>query len=332
MTVLYEPSHVTEATVLFRWRGTVLPRVLGRPTLWFLVLFHGGLVYLRLYRDDIPLPPLPGRLLALPSLLLVLFLASYCAHCFARYYSFYSSCTGMSGCVMAWVGLLRVHFPAASAVQLWNLSRLLVASVYLLYFHLAERAAASAKLVTEQEWMLLAHTQLLSDEEVARLKAYRGFQPFLCQIWALRAIMERLEADPRKDPAAVIEPFQSQVLTLRGHCDDIVTARAQPIPLAYFHTVTLLLSLNLLMTGYSMVEVGTEMTVPVFFVVCLFFLAIKETAVALSDPFGGSDLDFNTDMFLASILSNTKAMLSSSANYVSTTLQLPSMKMSHLSA
>merc|ERR1719446_1940187 len=100
----------------------------------------------------------------------------------------------------------------------------------------------------------------------------------------------------------------------------------QPIPFPYFHTLTLMLSLNLLVCGYSMIEFGTFMTIPVFFIVCLVLLGLKETAVALSDPFGGDDVDFAVDAFMAAILSNTKAMISPAADYASTPLKLPSMK------
>jgi len=100
----------------------------------------------------------------------------------------------------------------------------------------------------------------------------------------------------------------------------------QPIPFPYFHTLTLMLSLNLLMCGYAMIEFSTVMTIPVFFIVCLVLLGLKETAVALSDPFGGDDVDFNVDIFMASMLANAKAMISPSADYVSTALKLPSMK------
>ena len=37
------------------------------------------------------------------------------------------------------------------------------------------------------------------------------------------------------------------------------------------------------------------MTIPVFFVVCLVLLGMKETAVMLSDPFGGDAVDFDCD-------------------------------------
>ena len=46
--------------------------------------------------------------------LLTFFLVFYSGNCYTRYYAFYSKCTGMSGAVMCWVGLLRVHFPKAT--------------------------------------------------------------------------------------------------------------------------------------------------------------------------------------------------------------------------
>ena len=135
---------------------------------------------------------------------------------------------------------------------------------------------------------MLLQTQLLSPEEVAKLKGYRGFKPFLCQVWAMRAIADHLAADTQKTAGAALGPFQAQALALRGNCADIVNAMTQPIPFPYFHTLTLMLSLNLVMCGYAMIEFGTVMTIPVFFIVCLVLLGLKETAVALSDPFGGA--------------------------------------------
>ena len=121
------------------------------------------------------------KLTATPTSLLVFFLVFYSGNCYARYYAFYSKCTGMGGCVMSWVGLLRVYFPKASVKQLWNLARYPMASVYVLYFSLAGGASDGGKLVTDQEWAVLLQTSLLSSEEVAKLKGYRGFKPFLLQ-------------------------------------------------------------------------------------------------------------------------------------------------------
>jgi len=173
---------------------------------------------------------------------------------------------------------------------------------------------------------VLVQTSLLSQDEVAKLKAYRGFKPFLIQVWAMRAVADHIAADPYKAQGTALGPFQAQALALRGNCADVVNMMTQPVPFPYFHTLTLMLSLNLVLCGYAMIEFETVMSIPVFFIVSLVLLGLKETAVALSDPFGGDDVDFNVDVFMASMLANTKAMLAPSADYVSSSLKVPSMK------
>jgi len=322
MTISYDASDFNELTVLFRWRGTIMPAVLCRPVMWLLLSAHIGFLYLHVYRTDIEMPHLPWKLTAVPTSLLTFFLVFYSGNCYSRYYAFYSKCTGMSGTVMCWVGLLRVHFPKASAEVLWNLSRHVVASVYILYFQLAGGASDGGKQVTESEWQVLLQTGLLSPDEKRKLAEYRGFKPFLLQVWAMRAMADHLAQDSSKGPNASLAPFQAQAMTLRSHCADIVTTMTQPIPFPYYHTLTLMLSLNLLLIAYSMIEFETVMTIPTFFIIVLVCLGLKETAVALADPFGGDDVDFETEVYMANMLANSKALISPSADYNPQTLPL----------
>ena len=122
MTIAYEPSDFNEVTVVLRWRGTIFPAVLGRPVIWLLMAIHCGLLYLHMEHPEIGwvraadgspigLPLLPGKALTLPNGLLTFFLVFYSGNCYSRYYALYDKCTGMAGCVMCWVGQLRVYFP-----------------------------------------------------------------------------------------------------------------------------------------------------------------------------------------------------------------------------
>jgi len=165
-------------------------------------------------------------------------------------------------------------------------------------------------------------TGLLSQDEKKKLAEYRGFKPFLLQVWALRALADHLGEDSAKGPAASLAPFQAQALALRGHCAEIVNTMTQPIPFPYYHTLTLMLSLNLLLIAYSMIEFETIMTIPCFFIIVLVCLGLKETAVALADPFGGDDVDFETEVYMANMLANTKAMISPAADYMPQVLPL----------
>ena len=57
-------------------------------------------------------------------------------------------------------------------------------------------------------------------------------------------------------------------------------------------------------------------------------LGLKETAVVLADPFGGNDVDFETEVYMADMLANSKALISPSADYVPQTLPLAVVKAS----
>lgn len=301
-----------------------MPVVLGRPVIWLLMLSHCAFLYMH-FQPDIIMPHLPWKLTAVPTSLLTFFLVFYSGNCYARYYTFYSKCTGMAGAVMCWVGLLRVSFPKANPEKLWNLCRHAIASVYVLYFQLAGGASDGGKQVTESEWSVLLQTGLIHSEEQRKLHEYRGFRPFLLQVWALRAVADELQADSNKAPGAALGPFQTQAFALRGNCAEIVNTMTQPVPFPYYHTLTLMLSLNLLIISYSMIEFETIMSIPTFFVICLVCQGLKETAVALADPFGGDDVDFETDVYMANMLANAKALISHTADYDPIHLPLPTL-------
>ena len=218
MTVTYDPADFNEVTVLLRWRGTIMPAVLCRPVIWLLLLAHCTFLYLHVKRQDIEMPLLDWKIVAVPTGLLTFFLVFYSGNCFNRYYQLYGKCTGMAGAVMIWVGLLRLFFPRASTQTLWNLCRHAVASVYVFYFQLGGGGSDGGRVITESEWavrrrrratlgaqfsprilrnslraptpslrlqVLLKHN-MLSEEEVQQVAVYRGFKPFLLQVGRCR--------------------------------------------------------------------------------------------------------------------------------------------------
>merc|ERR1711871_831808 len=97
-----------------------------------------------------------------------------------------------------------------------------------LYFQLAGGASDGGKQVTESEWQVLLQTGLISVEEKKKLSEYRGFKPFLLQVWAMRALTDHL-AEGEKGASANLNPFQQQALALRGCCAEIVNTMTQPI-------------------------------------------------------------------------------------------------------
>ena len=166
--------------------------------MWLLMLSHCAFLYLHVARPDVDMPPLPWKLVGVPTSLLTFFLVFYSGNCYTRYYNFYNKCTAMNGSVMNWVGLLRVYFPKAKTETLWNLARHMIASIYVLYFQLAGGASDGGKQVTEREWKVLLQTGLLSDAEQRKLADYRGFRPFLLHVWAMRTISEHLASEAER--------------------------------------------------------------------------------------------------------------------------------------
>ena len=326
MTIVYDASELNEISVLMRWRGTIMAMVLTRPVIWILVGIHYLFLHLHL-ETDIEMPKLPWPIVTVPTALLTFFLVFYSGNCFARYYALYGKCMAMNGAVMSWVGLCRVFFNSASSETLWNLSRHMLASVYVQYFALGGDASDGGKLITETEWAIIMRNRMLSEHERQQVAAYAGFKPFLLQCWALQTVNEHLASDAKRAAGAGIGPFQAQAFALRQDCSDVVNTLAQPVPFPYFHVVTFMLSINLVLVAYALVFFETYLSVPCFFVTCLVMQGLKEVAVALSDPFGGDDVDFPTHEYMSAMLDNAKALISRDAVYrPGTYLDLPPNK------
>jgi len=326
MTVEYDCSDFNELTGFFRWRGTVLPAVLCRPIIWVLLLIHCMLLYMHM-RLDLDLGMIvksdpPDDISKVSTTFLVFFLVYYGGNCYARYYSMYNSCMGMAADVQCWVGLARVYFPNANADVLWNLSRHMVASVYFLYFELGGLASDGGRVITEAEWSVLFRSSLISESERKVLEKYRGSRFFLMQTWAMRLAAEQT-AMPDKAAGTDLRSFEQYALSLRSHGGAISNLLKQPIPFPMYHTLMLMLNCSLTVKAYAMVEANSVMSIPTFFIICFVCLGLKETAIALSDPFGMDAVDFETDVFMARIMINTKELISRQANYVPKMMPLP---------
>jgi len=326
MTVEYECDDFNELTAFFRWRGTVFPAVLCRPPIWGLTLVHCIFLYMhkQLGWDPgaIVVGDGPDDVSKVSTTFLVFFLVYYSGQCYQRYYNMYQKCMAMAGDVQCWVGLCRVYFPTANADILWNLSRHMVASVYFLYFELGGLASDGGRVITEAEWSVLFRSSLISESERKVLEKYRGSRFFLMQSWALRLASEQC-AKPDKAPGTDIRSFEQYVLSLRANGGSISNLLKQPVPFPMYHILMLMLNVNLIITAYAMVEANTIMSIPCFFIICFVCLGLKETSVALSDPFGMDAVDFETDVFMARIMINTKELISRQANYVPKLMPLP---------
>ena len=347
MTIEYECDDFNEITAFFRWRGSALHAVLCRPPFWILVGTHCALLWMRHVLHSHLFGDLSPEYHAGESghggwlqhanqtddateyaiSLLIFYLVYYSGQCYNRFYSMYDTCMKLSGDIQCYVGLCRVYFPAATPDVLWNLSRHMVASVYFFYFELGglEKQNASGAItgdVTDVEWNVLIRSQLILPEERQVLERYEGSRSFLMQSWALRLACAQIKK-PDSYRGADIRELENHVLSLRANCAEISNMLEQPVPFAMYHTLTSSLTLTLFSVAYALVGTDTYMSIPAFSIICFVCLALKETAVYLSDPFGTDPVDFETDVFMARIMLNTKAMVSRDATYKRQHMQMP---------
>ena len=115
-------------------------------------------------------------------------------------------------------------------------------------------------------------------------------------------------------PAAmhVFEDFENCVLKLKGHCGASLNLLKMPVPFAYFHVLKFLLIVSLAMTSYALVELEDAqyaLSVIVFTLICIITIGLQSVAVAMSDPFGGDDLDFDLKGLLKSAYENAVALI-----------------------
>jgi len=327
MTIEYEPSDINEITWTTRWRGSIVQDVLQEKTIWMLTGVHIALLYAKLYLDwDLGALWVKEDNAAATALsLLVFFAVFYSGNCYARYNAYYASCMGMQSAVVSYAGLLRTYFPEADGKALWNACRFMVASVYLLYFELAGDGSMGGQSVTDEEWGIMFRLSLLHPSEREIIQNHAGPRFMLLQRWALDGMLVMLDKQPKKAADAALGPFQEQALALRGHCAAIRNTLKQPVPFPYYHTLVLMLLVNLLLYAYVLTNVGSLWSIPCFFVTAFVLLGFKETAIALSDPFGTDAVDFDTDHLLSRIMVNVKALLSPQSDYIPEMLEAPSL-------
>lgn len=111
---------------------------------------------------------------------------------------------------------------------------------------------------------------------------------------------------------AVFEDFETCVLKFKSHCGASTNLLKMPVPFAYFHVLKLLLMISLALTSYALVELEHAqvfISMLVFLVICFIMIGLQAVAVAMSDPFGSDDIDFDLDKFFEGAYNNCIALV-----------------------
>jgi len=188
--------------------------------------------------------------------------------------------------------------------------------------------------VSKSEWEAIQEQNLLTQDECDQLDIYQGPLPTLCATWALdevkaALVQDQLDCDPRHDTletrvAAKTGQLISQPrLTVYNRFEDLareftgltgatMELLSQPVPFPYFHVLKILLLVALAILGYSLIdllEAHVLLSPSVYAVSCFIMIGLQQIAIAMSDPFGDDDVDFDLQAFKRSALSGAIAML-----------------------
>jgi len=237
---------------------------------------------------------------------------------------------------MEWALLTKAHLGASSRELQWNVMRLVLGSQQIHFYLLCDdesenpgfHSGTATSGISDNEWALMKESHCFVDSEIEVLQKYAAFKPLLPLSWALDEVKRELIARGGGDgggrefsampQVAVHAQFQACAFRLRGHMNTIVNLLKQPVPFPYFHVLKLLLLVGLFIVSYAIVGLETgdltawtaALSLFAFSVVCAIMIGLQEIAVAMSDPFGDDDVDFDVDSFLKAAYNNCVALLS----------------------
>ena len=182
--------------------------------------------------------------------------------------------------------------------------------------------------MTEDDFESFTGRGILTEAEGQVIAKYTGFKPFLPLKWALaearRDLGRQMPEDPGKNGAPVKtsqlpQPLlttyltlERSMFTLRSHCSQMFVKKMQPIPFAYFHGLKIAVILVLISNAYWLVQLleGRYLTsIVTFGSYAGVILGIQEVAVAMSDPFGDDDVDFDLATMANGAYANATAYL-----------------------
>jgi len=115
-------------------------------------------------------------------------------------------------------------------------------------------------------------------------------------------------------PAAMrlLADFEEVALKFRSCCSGSLNLLNMPVPFAYFHLLKATLLVVLMLVSYALVELEQAqilLSVVIFLTVSSIMIGLQAVAVAMSDPFGADDLDFDLHSFMSSAYDNAIATL-----------------------
>lgn len=288
---------------LFRFRGTVLPGLIARPTFWAsLLIYSTTCVCHRGYPKTCGakyLSPVNIGDLKICGVLVTFFLAFYSNQCFKRYQSQYTNLKRIEGHMRS-VGIqVKAFFKGnRAAYNMIETFRFLSAAYYLLFARLYNGDRVEVNLDTA-----LAEGLVSVEEKLVLQKHSPGMRWFKALGWVFEHITQ--VHNEKACDASNMRTIQKEILSIRDTMNKVTFEAQMPIPLAYFHVVLCLCTAFSLLFSYACPFMDAT-TSPVLIsivwamVVCG-YLGMREVAVQMAEPFGDDDSDLPVDNYVHNI-------------------------------
>jgi len=234
-----------------------------------------------------------------------------------RFYEMWAEMSSLVTIVLEFCFQVHLVFPEHEhANTKWRAARIYLAALCMLFDMLGGAVTVENPFdgdgVDENEYDALLKLELLTEKELMAMRNYRGVKCALCAKWALDILKKEIKVGSRKDTRAkYMDDFEHLTIKFQRQCYTIILQLQQPVPYCYFHVLKLQMIMMMMLLGYALVNVFEGNPVETFIcyiVVVGTMLGLQEIAVAMSDPFGDDDADFDTTHMMSVLYDNVKEL------------------------
>jgi len=233
--------------------------------------------------------------------LLTFFLAFYTQTCYTRFIEQYDAIKAIEGHIRS-IGIrVRNLFKAEeeiAQVDMMELFRFLCGSYFLLFVRLYDGEKHHFSLQTALDM------GLVTIEEKHSLKRQSPGMRWMKMIsWAfgyLYKVAERQELEDLDLGSAV-----GEILQVRQVMNQVTYKFQMPVPLAYYHVITVLTLTVTVFFSYAMgysSNISPGLCWGIWVVVVFGFLGMREVAIQLAEPFGDDDCDLPVDNYVHNLM------------------------------
>jgi len=284
----------------------VLPGLVRRPIVWVaIILYTFGSVCNRAYRNEcgIYLPIILPAEIAMTGKLLMFFLAFYSSQCYSRFTKQYTNLKNIEGQIRSIAIQMRHWYQmpgqehAHTTYKMIELFRYLGGSYYLMFARLYDGDEQTFNLDSAFEDGLVT-----LEEKEALSKSTPSMQWFRMLCWAFHTVQEMQEHSclSAGHGAAV----ERNILAVRLAMNTVTYEYQMPIPLAYYHIITLLCISFIIVFSWSASLLTESISIAwIAFIMPVFgFCGMREVAIQMAEPFGDDDTDLPVDVYVHNLM------------------------------